>query len=314
MTQIKLISFNLLVQCYAGSSQPDNRECLEDKYRWSLLVKLLEKELEKGTNILCFQEVSWEWRNRLVSFFRTHSYDFTYDNYGHKYNDYMGVMMAWDNKCFSASESSVVVGDHLTERTDIVSPIMGYKEWFLNKLCCRPRANRFTEYDSTIKSFKDAKRHKNVLQCVELKDANDKTVNVMNYHMPCAFYDLEQMRLHIEFIVKHVNKYSKSNPVILTGDFNTKPYDSTYYGFSSLKNAYVDIHGKHPTSTTNAKTLRGDKVSEFIGTLDHCFYTDGLIPSLAEVSDASIPMPNMNWPSDHSMIRFHFKIESYIDR
>ena len=306
-TNIRVISFNLLVQCYAGSSQPEDRSCLEDTYRWTLLIKLLEKEIQGGANILCFQEVSWDWRNRLVSFFREHGYDFTYDNYGHKYNDYMGVMMAWNNKMFSAVESSVVVGDHIKERSNLIKPSMSCGEWFFNKLCCRQKPDRITAYDSLVKSFKDAKRRRNVLQCVQLTDTNDKTVCMMNYHMPCAFYDIEQMRLHIECVVNSVHEYAKTSPVILTGDFNTKPYDSTYYGFSSLKNAYVIIHGKHPEATTNAKTLRGDKVSTFVGTLDHCFFTgDGLAPYSAEVTDASKSMPNMDWPSDHSMICFDF--------
>ena len=76
-TDLKVVSFNLLVQCYAGSHQPEDRTCLQDSYRFTLLVKLLEREIEDKTNIFCFQEVSFEWRNRLVSFFRKNGYDFT---------------------------------------------------------------------------------------------------------------------------------------------------------------------------------------------------------------------------------------------
>lgn len=305
-TDLKVVSFNLLVQCYAGSHQPEDRTCLQDSYRFTLLVKLLEREIEDKTNIFCFQEVSFEWRNRLVSFFRKNGYDFTYDNYGHKYNDYMGVMTAWDNKTFSAVESSIVVGDHLTEPTDLVKPTMSWYELIRSKLCCRPKPERITSYESSIKSFKDAARRKNVLQCVQLTNLNGKVVHVMNYHMPCAFYDLEQMRLHIEFVVNHANSKAETVPIILIGDFNTKPNDETYKGFSSLKNAYVEIHGKNPSATNNAKNLRGNKVSKFVGTLDYCFFSDGLIPYYANVTDATIQMPNMNWPSDHSMMNFHF--------
>ena len=305
-TNLKVVSFNLLVQCYAGSSQPDDRTCLQDSYRFGLLIKLLEKEIQDGTNIFCFQEVSWEWRNRLVSFFRENTYDFTYDNYGHKYNDYMGVMMAWNSKRFSAVESSVVVGDHLTEPTDLIMPTMSWCELISSKLCRRPKPERIISYEASIKSFKDAARRKNVLQCVQLTNSKGNVVNVMNYHMPCAFYDLEQMRLHIEFVVNLANSKAKSAPVILTGDFNTKPNDETYKGFSSLKNAYVELYGKNPSATNNAKTLRGDRVSEFIGTLDYCFFSDGLTPYYANATDATVQMPNMNWPSDHSMIKFHF--------
>ena len=69
-TDLKVVSFNLLVQCYAKSHQPEDRTCLEDSYRFTLLIKLLEREIEDKTNIFCFQEVSRDWRSRLVSFFR----------------------------------------------------------------------------------------------------------------------------------------------------------------------------------------------------------------------------------------------------
>jgi hypothetical protein len=309
-SNIQIVYFNLLVQIYANSNQPKDRSCLNDSYRWTLLIDLLEKQIQNGTNVLCFQEVSWEWRNRLVSFFRKHGYDFTYDNYGHKYNDYMGVFMAWNNKIFSAEEESIVVGDHIKPKSDVEEPVLTTWEWIKTKLCCRSKPQRFTEYNSLNKSFKDAKRRRNVLQCVHLTDESNKNVSIMNYHMPCAFYDLEQMRLHIDFIVNKVQEYAKTRPVILGGDFNTQPSNQTYNNFSSLTNTYVAVHGKQPKATTNAVSMRGDKISSFIGTLDHCFFIgEGLTPTSAEATDASKPMPNMEWPSDHSMMKFGFELK-----
>ena len=306
----KVIYLNLLVQIYTGTNQPEDRSCLDDSYRWNLLVQLLEKQIQDDTNVLCFQEVSRDWRNRLVSFFRKHNYDFTYENYGHKYNDYMGVFIAWKKQIFTAIEEPIVPGDHIKSESDIKEPIFTTWEWIKTKMCCLSKPKRFTDYESVNKSLKDAKRRRNVLQCVHLSDKFGKKITVMNYHMPCAFYDLEQMRLHINFIVNKTKEYAKINPVILGGDFNTKPIDSTYDGFSSLTNAYVAVNGTQPKATTNAVTMRGDKLSTFVGTLDHCFFIgEGLTPTSAEVTDASRPMPNMDWPSDHSMIKFGFKLE-----
>ena len=45
-TNLKIVSFNLLVQCYAGSNQPIDRTCLQDSYRFTLLTKLLKREIE----------------------------------------------------------------------------------------------------------------------------------------------------------------------------------------------------------------------------------------------------------------------------
>ena len=95
-TLFKVCTYNILSSKLANAvSYPDLApEVLDRQVRYEKLQQELLELIEENY-VICLQEVSSEWKNQLIPFFINHQYHLIYSSYGNRFNDYMGVGIAF---------------------------------------------------------------------------------------------------------------------------------------------------------------------------------------------------------------------------
>lgn len=165
---------------------------------------------------------------------------------------------------------------------------------------------------------------------------SQKNFYVINVHLESKplYDDIKNLQSFI--IMKYIEKISTNKiPIILSGDFNSKPDSSAYYGITTgksknqfdmenfkypkpfintpdtfttlpMKSAYKEVFGKEP--------LYSNYTLNFKSTLDYIFFNKyiNIVAALEEVNKEYLnkysSMPNYDFPSDHFMQSAIFKI------
>lgn len=134
-------------------------------------------------------------------------------------------------------------------------------------------------------------------------DINGKDLIVINIHLEA--FDKETRLIQSKTVLKLFKKYAKDYPVLLIGDFNSRPEDE------EVKNPTIDVFLKDPSLKSaiadadlradNQKTFPSDKPIEKI---DFIFYNQDKI----EILDARV-VHEIGTASDHLPILANFKFQ-----
>jgi mRNA deadenylase 3'-5' endonuclease subunit Ccr4 len=150
------------------------------------------------------------------------------------------------------------------------------------------------------------------------------------------------MTIHSALALQCVQRFAKSLPYVLAGDFNIKPDSGVYELYMKgdldknhpehppkrnhdpwevslkepVKSAYKEHFGEEPTFT-NHSALNGYL---FTGTLDYLFFSPQLaqvklaqtLPSIGDLGDPKA-LPNATEPSDHLLLAADFIFKSNIE-
>lgn len=320
---IKIKTWNLLVPKYCTKETYErcNEEDLNNTKRYQLIKKQLKNDINNGLNIFLLQEVSFAWSDKLKIFFLENNFSTYEHNYGYWGNDYMGVMIAWNNKDFKALElQKNTVADSLYIKIPENTSYKTYyyyksTEWikyfgsnitnFINKNIVKYEDNYFKKIQ-TSSDIKIAYSRKNVLLNVRLKDNNNRQFNVSTYHMPCLFDNLYVMNKHMNTCLKIINLFSKKNfgiPFIFGGDFNSQP-NSEVYKILSDKMTSVNKDDE-PNTVYSFHKMFG----EFKGCIDYIFHSKGFDKiKRYEYEKIDNYMPNKIYPSDHRSLKASFNL------
>ena len=335
---VRVVSYNVLSSHLASPSHFTTLDPthLEASNRLPLIFKKLDEEIEssKSNVVLCLQEVSNDWAAAFHVWFANKGYHLVTGLYGHKFNGYMGVAIAYPTAAFETVDVDI---SRLADKR-----IGGW-----------PRAPKPSMTDSILKTVKPlwtmplgylglwkkpkedhwsmSGRRYNILLTTTLRDKQSgEAFCIGNYHMPCAFYCPPAMTIHSEMAAKHVQDISASKaglPYILAGDWNITPDSPTYkmlttgklqlddpsyptpkHGMewgvtaASMRSAYAEKGGE-PDFTNYARVKEQDA---FVDTLDYIFLSPEWkvenTKSIVHRNVANGPYPNAQEPSDHVMI------------
>lgn len=145
------------------------------------------------------------------------------------------------------------------------------------------------------------------------------------------------MTAHAALLMQHAQQWAGSDPLVVAGDFNTKPFDTAYamireghldaahpqhppplpdgaaweIRFAPMKSAYLDALGAEPEVTNFATTKFNKDSGGFHGCLDYIFHTGfrgGVrsvvpLPTLDGIKKDGIKsLPSTKEPSDHLLL------------
>jgi 2',5'-phosphodiesterase len=252
------------------------------------LLRIKEKlRMEMDQNsIICLQEVSRHWSAELVPFLDENDYQYAVGCSGGQFNGYMGQCLAWPRGKFkveavdvtrisdtvewpkkiapppAAAESSsrdVVQGElyamerlkdylrvYVKETTSLFNDLVsGPQEKVQSPTEEKPKRPPFDVWDTT-------KSRHNCIVMARLRDRETGSKFVIGtYHMPCLFGSdakCQVMVAHCALLMRHAQQWAKGDPLLVTGDFNIKPFDPAY---KFISDGELDPdHMQHPPSGT----------------------------------------------------------------
>lgn len=319
MKAVRVVTYNLLSSslCEPTYFVKNRPEDLNPLNRLDKIEKLLDAELSPST-VVCLQEVSRDWAGKLHVFFAARDYQFATSLYGHRFNGYMGVGLAWPTSLKLKRLQAQRLSDLVREKPR--EPSVWSR---IQALWKQP------EYDVWFEALKRS----NTLLCADFGN-----FCVACYHMPCVFGSVEKERLmtiHATLAANTLHQFANGAPYVLAGDFNIKPPDASYHLLTTgalgdhfqeytpptnprlfkpfdvalhpLVSAYSAKLGVEPDFTNFAFT-KNNKES-FIATLDYIFCSSDAwtvddvkpLPRKADV-DLDKPYPDALQPSDHIML------------
>ena len=300
--ELRICTWNLLVPLYCNSKHyvSCTLNDIDPKKRFNRILTKLKEQIQNKNTIIVLQEVSRKWGNKLKIWFKNRKYNFEQDHYGNKYSDFMGVAIAYPINLKLEKYYSKVIGAQLDLKPIEESYIYQLYYWIKDKF-----GYRINSYNDDINN---AIRRKNVLLGIKL-NLEGKSVWILTYHMPCAFSKQNVMNWHAQECLRQIEELKKECPVILGGDFNSKPGSSVHKMFTSgsMQSAYLESDGKEPKATNFVETRRG---YQFKACLDFIFYTKNQLKlkSTMILENLDKIMPNIEEPSDHLMIGATFAL------
>lgn len=122
------------------------------------------------------------------------------------------------------------------------------------------------------------------------RTAKGATVVLLNTHLPYRAEDEAAREKGAALILARLPAIAGSDPVVLTGDFNTTPDSATWRLLTgSLRDAYTQVKAKGPEKTFHAFTGTPDR------RIDGIFVRDAKVRSVATLADHRGRL----YPSDH---------------
>lgn len=256
-TIVRVITYNVLSSNLGGadyftSCDPKNLDPYTRRQRVMSKIKTeVNNSEENNKPIICLQEISHSWVGTLHTFFSNNNYHFVTALYGHKFNGYMGIGIAYPTDQFQTMHTNVC---RLSDFRDggwprkpreveadkgignsIRSIWKTGRGWFglgVHYLLVKPmRTLSILPQPENPKKeiWTNSEYRYNELIFLSLKDKkNDARFAIANYHMPCAFQTPMVMTIHADLAVKRVQKLAQGQPFIFAGDFNILPDSSTY--------------------------------------------------------------------------------------
>jgi len=269
---------------------------LKPENRLKLLKEFLTKEILLES-IICLQEVSRDWADKLLVFFRNHHYTFSNTSYGNKSTGFMGVAIAFP-ECYDLLDCNTKrIADDIIETPSEpetwLTKIPYFGSWF------KPTVSE--EQLDTI----EAKNKFNTLYSIKLK-RNKCFFWVSTYHMPCAFTKPTIMKLHAECVRTHFLKLTGNTLGFLCGDFNTTPEQIAYAIINKQSLFDVFDECERPISYHSTNTS-----GSFCDTIDYIWYYDPQCFIKAVGTDVPVvenDIPDAKQPSDHIPIIADFTL------
>eukprot|EP00924_Labyrinthula_sp_SR-Ha-C_P001542 snap_masked-scaffold_18-processed-gene-1.21-mRNA-1 protein AED:0.06 eAED:0.07 QI:0/-1/0/1/-1/1/1/0/355 len=347
MKKIRVVSYNLLSPALCSQEKfiKSTPSSLKNSNRLKKILAKLNKEIishHDSKPIFALQECSLDWASKLHKFFLDNEYTFVHNNYGHKFNGYMGVAIATPKsykiheirqKRISETVEEPEQGQEIinTEVSTSIKEKIQYSILpfifnliilFLGRLNINYKFSVLREESD----YQMATRRFNIATSLLLSEASNENPSfwISTYHMPCLFKRPNVMRLHLEGLANYVEELSRKKkvPHILLGDFNMQPDSELYKDFTrdDFVSAYKVFAGKEPEVTNYAVSVfkakrkdEEDEVNEFIGTLDYIFLSPFggkrfevedcvSLPSIIEVQEQAASFPSDKEPSDHLLI------------
>lgn len=331
-----ILSSSLSAPSYFTMCSPDH---LEPETRIKKCISRINDEVDKNA-IVCLQEVSQTYLNNIHPYFASKNYHVIASNYGNKFNNYMGVTLAYPvDKYILLGVDVVKVGETKKyfkkyPKTPFDKLKSSIGKFFLKSL------QQINLYSPPYDLWDEVTSKQNRLICVKLEcKETSKQFVIGNYHMPCNFRRPSFMNAHCALTAQHIQRYANNLPYILCGDFNIKPGSSSHSlllngnidkahedyplplpednwlpKFDPLISAYKSKNGAEPNFTNFAFSIN-DK-EPFIDTLDYIFHskdfeTIDTLP-LPHRNEVKGPLPNELEGSDHIMIAATLKsIENF---
>ena len=314
---IRVITFNLLSadilteESYAKYFPTNKRKYMEFGYRLEKTKNLI-KSWMKVNFIICFQEMSKRWREKLNIFFEGNNYKLVSEGYS---GDRFGVGIAFPTNHYDLLHKNIL------ECGSFIKPI-------------------YQSIKNMMEDLEYASDSKNIMislhLCAKYYGKPVKNLIISTYHMPCRFDNKYYLYSHIHALKVHLNDLSllwntKAN--VFCGDFNIIPntieyklltseslsdseikecttlnnmsqaYDYIDYGLfkgMNFRSAYKTLYDSEPLYTN--VMVQSD--SNFLNCIDYI-----LINNQVEVRSAKVgltipqpleaPSPNGLCPSDH---------------
>lgn len=313
---VNIVTFNGLSSAYSNSETYPKLETkyLSNQFRFELFKNHLREWTNKDYIIL-LQELSLSWSNELILFFEQFNYKFVYTHYGNKYNDFMGIGIAYPHSYKTLKTEIFCVGDKIK----LPFNVKKYKDYYsfskfnVFKFIYSVFYSNVINYHKNIhETYNNAMRKYNRSIFITLQKDNC-VFNVMNYHMPCEFKTPLLQKLHFDILVKYIAQIN--NITILGGDFNITPESEVYRyveNVHDLVSLYKEKHDKEPKFTINSESSFG---GYFKNTLDYFFikkddknYHNIRILSIDTMYDVDKFYPNELCSSDHVPLQVTFEI------
>lgn len=256
-TRIRVVSYNLLSShlssAYFFTGVADAKYC-DPEYRLQGILEKLTKEVE-NQSIVCLQEVSLLWTGKLTLFFDERNYSFLVSNYGHKFNGFMGVGIAYPRDHFKLKKSDfITVTDTKVGGWNKKMPLSQQNQDSNNTMFAKLLYPFVRVYQGLAQllyqlkqyvlpskkpeesSWEIAAKRINTMICLRLlpkvfenHNSTEGEFLIATYHMPCQFWDPKSMSIHTALTVQAIQMQSGNvYPYILCGDFNFKPNSPQY--------------------------------------------------------------------------------------
>ena len=247
MSSVRVVSYNVLSSslCEANHYTKCSAEDLDPQNRFLKISQYLELETQQDA-VICLQEVSRAWCGPLQVFFLERGYEFSSSLYGNKFNDYMGIALAWPKNMKLKRLEQKRVGDEFPEaprpekkqQESTLSSVVSSIASFLSSAAPMKEERPFD-------LWQEIQRRYNTILLAQF-EVKGKSFALATYHMPCLFGSLEKeqvMIVHAATAAKMTRDFADGLPFILAGDFNIKPPDAAYKmlteGAKSLPESHV---------------------------------------------------------------------------
>jgi mRNA deadenylase 3'-5' endonuclease subunit Ccr4 len=306
-----------------------NEDDLNPEVRFYRIIKDKISPHIKDKAIFCLQEFPQSWIGKFHEYFSNKNYQIIYANYGHKYNDYMGVCMAYPIEKYKILKTELInVGATLKVIKVVKASNIFYRfyEMILMMLIktlmwYSPSFKKYYE-EITFNPLYYAAGRNNILLLNRLYcKKSKKVINIATYHMPCSYWCPEVMGLHSfqamklaqEFVQDHTDDDLDDNRLIFCVDLNSVPASDQYKNIISgnyngktliaMKSAYDNSKPTCHTFTTLSNKY-------FTDTIDYIFYNGDIeLLKVGDLPDAieDEPWPNEKEPSDHALLYAEFK-------
>jgi endonuclease/exonuclease/phosphatase family metal-dependent hydrolase len=300
--RVDVVTYNVLSPyASAPASHPrcDAAHCDPERRFERVAAKVAEAARDGA--ILCLQEMTVDWVERLNDRLRELRYGSVAANYGIAKYGNMGVMVAYP-------EERYVSADFQVQR------VAGGQCWPHDK-------------DDASDAVMRAKSALNMVIMMRLTcAASGADFVVCTYHMPCAHRHPVAMRLHAASLLRHTSAFAGDLPLILAGDFNATPDSDAYKAITGthgdahptdgavldcclkpaavLRSAHVTAVGEEPRRTTHAFIRKAGPPSEFVATVDYVFHSEHFERvEVHPLPDDDGPFPTEHEPSDHLLVR-----------
>jgi hypothetical protein len=314
--EIQIFSYNVLAPDFGSDVY---FKCLPEFLKFENRIKGICDKIEKAiqtNSIISLQEVDERIRDSLKELFNNGKYYVKWDGYFSNTNTIgpkpQGILIAIPMTMFDIlDEVSITMRDEIirpntVSNTDLPHPMQEH----INKARGRDL-------------YQMAKKNENKLIGVLIKHKpTGFTFWAFNYHMPCIWWWLNVMVLHIEVVKKKMLEIAVNHPFIFCSDINAKKgfpdriflengtIDSSIYpynGWMPHKNSQYClkdsmVNAGTPTTRCCPTGSSSDLINgEFIANIDGIFsYGDiGVLKTHIDEYSISEPCPNSHEPSDH---------------
>lgn len=289
----RVVTYNVLDNSMATTKFFDLPELyLQLENRMPLILRDISKFTDRKS-IICLQEVGLTLAGAgLHQHFASNGYYFLASHYSAMPGrDFFGVGIA-----FPTSEYTLVK----------------YGEVKIGDKIILPSDSNIAEIKNGVTVFEEAKKRDVRMLWIVLKDKSDKEFFVATYHMPCCFYWIPVMVMHVDALLSEIDRLSEGLPIILAGDFNAYLKGDTqeiikfitddislvnkptpeWRPVSTLKLENAVISSRITTRT------KGPGREPFEAILDYIFVKD-FESSYEEIDNISGLIPNSEHGSDH---------------
>jgi len=338
---IRIASYNVLSSHLAEPSHFStlNPDHLLAANRLPVVLEKLDEEIQQNS-LICLQEVSYDWAGSLHAHFANKGYHLVTGLYGRKFNGYMGVAVAWPTALMKVLDVDISRLSDKRQGGWPISPEPGIFERLTSGVTSviRPRLEKLGWLSRPpVDAWAMSENRFNVMLTVKLEDkSSGRSFALANYHMPCAYYAPKVMTIHSEMAARHVQTLAGDVPYVFAGDWNIKPYSTSYMLLTTglidrgdpeypepkwgmewqpvakgMRSAYAESESGEPDFTNYARVRESEP---FIDTLDYIFLSDEWkvegVKQLSKRETSGGPFPNLDLkePSDHVLIAANLKL------